>query len=52
MRRSLAAPHGNASPLSQIRMALCGWPVSPPIFDTLYLLGREEVLARLERWIG
>jgi glutamyl-tRNA synthetase len=34
-----------------LRVALCGKPVSPPIFDTMYLLGREEVLTRLERWI-
>jgi glutamyl-tRNA synthetase len=34
-----------------LRVALCGKPVSPPIFDTMYLLGREEVLARLERWL-
>lgn len=34
-----------------LRVALCGKPVSPPIFDTLYLVGREEVLKRLERWI-
>jgi glutamyl-tRNA synthetase len=33
-----------------LRMALCGKPVSPPIFSTLYLLGREEVSARLEPW--
>jgi glutamyl-tRNA synthetase len=34
-----------------LRVALCGKAVSPPIFDTMYLLGREEVLARLARWI-
>jgi glutamyl-tRNA synthetase len=34
-----------------LRVALCGKPVSPPIFDTLYLIGREEVLRRLERWL-
>ena len=34
-----------------LRVALCGKPVSPPIFDTMYLLGREEVLARLARWL-
>ncbi len=34
-----------------LRVALCGKPVSPPIFDTMYLLGREEVMARLARWI-
>ncbi len=35
-----------------LRVALCGKPVSPPIFDTMYLLGHEEVLARLARWLG
>jgi len=34
-----------------LRVALCGKPVSPPIFDTMYLLGREEVVARLGKWI-
>jgi len=34
-----------------LRVALCGKPVSPGIFDTLMLLGAEEVQARLARWI-
>ena len=34
-----------------LRVALCGKPVSPPIFDTMYLLGTDEVRARLARWI-
>ncbi len=34
-----------------LRVALCGKPVSPPIFDTLALIGREEVGARLARWL-
>jgi glutamyl-tRNA synthetase len=34
-----------------LRVALCGKPVSPGIFDTLMLVGREEVAARLARWI-
>jgi len=34
-----------------LRVGLCGKPVSPPIFDTMYLLGRDEVVKRLERWI-
>lgn len=34
-----------------MRVALCGKPVSPPIFDTMYLLGRDEVVTRLTRWI-
>jgi len=33
-----------------LRVALCGKPVSPPIFDTMALLGRAEVAARLQRW--
>ena len=34
-----------------LRVALCGKPVSPPIFDTMALLGPEEVRARLARWM-
>ena len=34
-----------------LRVALCGKPVSPGIYDTLMLVGRDEVAARLERWL-
>ncbi|MCL1894315.1 MAG: glutamate--tRNA ligase [Holophagaceae bacterium] len=34
-----------------LRVALCGKTISPGIFDTLYLLGVDEVKARLQRWI-
>ena len=34
-----------------LRVALCGKPVSPPIFDTLLLLGRDEVVARVGKWV-
>ena len=34
-----------------LRVALCGKPVSPGIFDTLMLVGREEVAARLAAWL-
>ena len=34
-----------------LRVALCGKPVSPGIFDTLMLAGRDEVVARVERWL-
>jgi len=34
-----------------LRVALCGKPISPGIFDTLYLLGAGEVRSRLERWL-
>lgn len=32
-----------------IRVAVTGWAISPPIFDTLVILGREKTLARVER---
>jgi glutamyl-tRNA synthetase len=35
-----------------LRVALCGKPVSPPIFDTLALLGREEVARRVGKWVA
>ena len=34
-----------------LRIAFTGKPVSPPIFDTMALLGRDEVVARIQRWI-
>ena len=47
-----AAEHceGNLGKVAQpLRIAACGGPVSPPIFDTLAMLGRESVLRRIER---
>lgn len=34
-----------------LRVALAGKPVTPPIFDTLYLLGVEEVGRRVGKWL-
>ncbi len=34
-----------------LRIVLSGEKVSPPIFDTLFLLGKEEVLSRLKKTI-
>jgi glutamyl-tRNA synthetase len=34
-----------------LRVALCGCPISPGIFDTLWLLGPDEVQERLKRWL-
>jgi glutamyl-tRNA synthetase len=34
-----------------LRVAICGRPVSPGIYDTLMLVGRDEVVARLQRWL-
>lgn len=34
-----------------LRVAFTGQTVSPPIFDTLTLLGRAEVAARLQPWL-
>ena len=41
---------GNLGRIAQpLRIAVSGGPVSPPIFDTLAILGRESVLARIDR---
>ena len=41
---------GNLGRIAQpLRIAVSGGPVSPPIFDTLAILGRASVLARIDR---
>ncbi len=35
-----------------LRVAVCGGPVSPPLLETLCLLGRETTLARIDRILG
>ncbi|MEM7807596.1 MAG: hypothetical protein AAF561_05750, partial [Planctomycetota bacterium] len=34
------------------RVAIAGGPVSPPIFDTLSFLGKDETLARIDRCLA
>jgi nondiscriminating glutamyl-tRNA synthetase len=36
--------------LLALRVAISGRTVSPPLFETMYLLGREQVVGRLMRW--
>jgi glutamyl-tRNA synthetase len=50
---AILATHGlKLKDLAQaLRVAFTGQTVSPPIFDTMTLLGREEVILRLERWL-
>ena len=50
----ILARHGlKTKDLAQaLRVALCGKPVSPGIFDTLLLVGRAGTAARLARWIS
>jgi glutamyl-tRNA synthetase len=50
---AILAAHGlKLKDLAQaLRVAFTGQTVSPPIFDTMTLLGREEVVLRLERWL-
>lgn len=36
--------------MQPLRVAVSGRPASPPLFDTIYLVGRRRVLARLGRW--
>jgi len=44
---------GNLGALAQpLRVALCGSTVSPPIFDTLSILGRTSSLARIDRCLA
>lgn len=44
------ASDGNLGRVAQpLRIAVSGGPVSPPIFDTLEILGRDAVLKRLDR---
>jgi glutamyl-tRNA synthetase len=48
-----AALAGNLGALAQpLRVALCGSTVSPPIFDTLSILGRTSSLARIDRCLA
>ncbi|MCJ7544945.1 MAG: glutamate--tRNA ligase, partial [Phycisphaerae bacterium] len=35
-----------------IRVAVTGRTISPPIFDTLTLLGRQKTLARIDRCLA
>lgn len=44
---------GNLGQVAQpIRVAVSGGPVSPPIFDTLEILGRDATLARIDRCLA
>jgi glutamyl-tRNA synthetase len=51
--RDVAAEYEiNLGKLGQpLRVAVTGGPVSPPIDTTLWLVGRERVLARVDRAI-
>ena len=50
---AILASHGlKLKDLAQaLRVAFTGQTVSPPIFDTMTLLGRAEVARRLQPWI-
>ena len=50
---AILARHGlKLKDLAQaLRVAFTGRPVSPAIFDTLALLGPDQVAARLQPWI-
>ena len=50
--QELADKHadGNLGKIAQpVRIAVSGGPVSPPIFDTLVILGKESSIRRIER---
>ena len=50
MLRSLAAEKqvGLGKIAQPLRVAICGTTVSPPIFDSVQMLGREKTLARID----
>jgi glutamyl-tRNA synthetase len=50
MLRSLAEERevGLGKVAQPLRVAICGGTVSPPIFDSVKILGRENVLARID----
>ena len=44
---------GNLGKVAQpIRVAVSGGPISPPIFDTLEILGKDAVLNRIDRCLA
>ena len=44
---------GNLGRIAQpLRIAVSGGPISPPIFDTLAILGQEAVLSRIDRCLA
>jgi len=51
MLRSLAEENesGLGKVAQPLRVAICGSTVSPPIFDSVDILGREETLARIDK---
>ena len=44
---------GNLGVIAQpLRVALCGGTVSPPIFDTLAILGKASSIKRIDRCVA
>lgn len=50
MDRVLALGEKKGAAAQAIRVALCGGPVSPPLLETIALLGRDNTLARLQKF--
>ncbi len=49
MERVLALGEKRGAAAQALRVAVCGGAVSPPLLETLVLLGREKTLARMQR---
>ena len=48
-----AHAEGNLGKVAQpIRVAVSGGPVSPPIYDTLVILGKDASIRRMERCLS
>jgi glutamyl/glutaminyl-tRNA synthetase len=35
-----------------VRLIMCGSPFSPPLFESMQILGKKEVLCRLQKFVG
>lgn len=42
---------GNRQAMLALRVAVTGRDISPPLFESIYLLGREKMQQRLTRWL-
>jgi len=53
MLRSLAEEKqvGLGKVAQPLRVAICGTTISPPIFDSVQMLGKENTLARIDNTI-
>ena len=52
MERVLALGEKRGAAAQALRVAVSGGPISPPMLETVALLGREKTLGRMARMLG